>query len=147
MQRLIAFLLLIFIGRTALSTEQYFHCEYLDAVATNWDSGLIERNNPSSRQYIGKKFSINRQTGEIRPVGDGVVMNLFQLVLPEVHKADGKTADNFQLIWREKHGTGYQQVTFLNVREAQKSKPPYQFVHVTTTDWFLTGLCHPSFRP
>lgn len=140
-------LLLAMVSTCVMAQAQYFHCEYLDAVEANWHTGLIERNTSGSRQYIGKKFTVNRQTGEIIGIGDKVAMLLFPPFLPEVAKADQET-DNYQLIWRNKYTTGYQQVTFFNVREGQSSgKGPYQFTHITTTDWFLSGLCYPSFKP
>lgn len=139
--------LLVMVSACAMAQEQYFQCEYLDAVEANWHTGRIERNASGSHQYIGKKFSVNRQTGEIIGVGDKLALLLFQPWRPEVAKANYGT-DNYQLIWRDQHTTGYQQVTMLNVREGQASKSgPFQFTQTTTTDWFLSGFCYPSFRP
>lgn len=127
----------------AIAQEQYFHCEYLDAVEANWGTGRIERNDSGSRQYIGKKFTINRQTGKITASDVSIV--LFPPSQPEVAKSD-LYRDNYQLVWREKYTSGYQQVTFLNVREGHGgAKGAYQFTHITTTDWFLSGYCYPSF--
>jgi hypothetical protein len=135
------------IGTThAAAAGQYFHCQYLDSIEANWNTGRFERKELSSSQYVGKKFSIERITGEIKGIGDNLALALFPPFKPEVAKADHHT-DNYQLIWRSKHISGYVQVVTLNVREGQGSKTgPYQFTQTTTTDWFLSGLCYPSFR-
>lgn len=145
--RYVFFPLLAIVSTCVMAQEKYFHCEYLDAVEANWQTGLIERKATGSGQYIRKKFTVNRQTGEMIGVGDKLALLLFPPFLPEVVKADSQS-DNYQLIWRDKYVTGYQHVTFLNIREGQANrKGSYQFTHITTTDWFLSGVCYPSFRP
>lgn len=141
-------LLMLAMSPAVMAQPQYLHCEYLDGVEANWTTGRIERQKLGSSQYIGMKFSINRNTGEIKAKGDSVVMMLFPAFQPEIRKADAHQDDNYQLIWRQKFVTGYQQVTFLKIREGLIDVTgPFQFTHITNTDWFLSGLCYPSFKP
>lgn len=134
---------------TASPNVQYYQCKYLDGVYAEQGTGKIKQGDSSISAYIDAEFSINRDTGLIvfKKRGHASAEALFPPGQPDVAKANEPQLDNYQLIWRDRYATGYEQHTFLSIRTGFGGSGPFPFVHITTTDKFLTGLCYLTPEP
>lgn len=147
------FLIILFMAvcapATASPNVQYYKCKYLDGVYAEQGTGKIKQGDSSISAYIDAEFSINRDTGLIvfKKRGHASAETLFPPGQPDVAKANEPQLDNYQLIWRDRYATGYEQHTFLSIRTGFGGSGPFPFVHITTTDKFLTGLCYLTPEP
>lgn len=140
MRQSLVILLLFLLPMGAFAGADSFECKVSVAYVVSEDGALMT-DTPHLKELIGSTFSVNRKSGEIRPIRGSysyLLTNEWSTHTSVIDSGPGADYYVISVSWGPKISVGYLFIETFRSKTAQKQKP---FTFTAGGGYFYAGLC------